>query len=456
MGKYTKWEVSRLLVLWCLSLAINLLSISYTGLHPLQGDQISYESIGAEIASGNSSGSSYQAPLYQFFVAGVYTVSGRDTQNIRTIQAILAAFSVVLIYIITRRLYDIRTANIAGLMAVCAFDLILYSGLVLSETLFVFLLLIGLICYDSIEKAAFQNKTKVSILTGLIFGLASLVKSQFVLFPPLLMLLRIVGGSGQRMRIIKIFLIIGCTMVLVILPWTVRNFIVHNEFIPITTNGGEVFWQGNNPDATGGDISHLPQFENHYIVKMDPVESNKIGYKLGFEWIQSNPIDCIKLYMKKLALYWTYIRDYQYDDIWGPYLGVQTSNIAPTAYNASIIILAFLGFAAAIRKRNMHYLILIIAYFSLIHMVFLSGVRYRIAILPVLIIFAAGGVSFIQSIIRSRSKSNSEIRHLAPTIIVGLTLTFLTMIATVYDIYQKIGGGKISETFNKIKMLLFN
>jgi amino acid permease len=89
-------------------------------------------------------------------------------------------------------------------------------------------------------------------------------------------------------------------------------------------------------------------------------------------------------------------------------------------------------------------------------MVFLSGVRYRIAILPVLIIFAAGGVNFINSTIKSRSKNYNKINKLATTIAGASILILLTVFATIYDIYQKIGGGKVIETLEKVKGLLFN
>jgi 4-amino-4-deoxy-L-arabinose transferase-like glycosyltransferase len=180
MLKLSKKEIAYLLFLCCISLTINLYSISYTGKYPLQGDQIGYEKSGAEIALGINSGSSYQAPLYQYFIAAIYAIGGRNSYNIRFIQSILSAFSILLVYVLAKRLFNTRTAVISGLLAASAIDLIFYCGLVLSETLFIFLMLIGLLCYERIEAANFSERSKMKTLTGILFGLASLVKTQFI------------------------------------------------------------------------------------------------------------------------------------------------------------------------------------------------------------------------------------------------------------------------------------
>jgi hypothetical protein len=40
--------------------------------------------------------------------------------------------------------------------------------------------------------------------------------------------------------------------VLAIAPWTVRNAIVLDAFVPVSTNSSQTFWAGHNPTANGG------------------------------------------------------------------------------------------------------------------------------------------------------------------------------------------------------------
>ncbi len=41
-------------------------------------------------------------------------------------------------------------------------------------------------------------------------------------------------------------------LALVIAPWTIRNAIVMDAFIPLSTNSSTTLWSGHNPQATGG------------------------------------------------------------------------------------------------------------------------------------------------------------------------------------------------------------
>ena len=51
--------------------------------------------------------------------------------------------------------------------------------------------------------------------------------------------------------------VVGVGMVLVIAPWTVRNVLALDTFIPIANNSGATLWAGHNPDAFGGAASVL-------------------------------------------------------------------------------------------------------------------------------------------------------------------------------------------------------
>ncbi len=57
-------------------------------------------------------------------------------------------------------------------------------------------------------------------------------------------------GARSALRACGIALLGGC---LVLAPWTVRNWSVHGRLIPVKSSFGYVFWQGNNPNATGTD-----------------------------------------------------------------------------------------------------------------------------------------------------------------------------------------------------------
>ena len=55
----------------------------------------------------------------------------------------------------------------------------------------------------------------------------------------------------MRRRFAKALVILACALV-IIGPWTVRNYLVYDEFILTTAAGGYGLWLGNNPGANGG------------------------------------------------------------------------------------------------------------------------------------------------------------------------------------------------------------
>lgn len=57
-----------------------------------------------------------------------------------------------------------------------------------------------------------------------------------------------------RRRALKLWLVMSAATLLTVLPWTVRNYFVLGAFIPISTNSGNNFYIGNNPQYEGQPI----------------------------------------------------------------------------------------------------------------------------------------------------------------------------------------------------------
>ena len=87
---------------------------------------------------------------------------------------------------------------------------------------------------------------------------------------------------------------------LVILPWTLRNYVHFQKIIPISNNGGINFWIGNNPRANGNFVS--PFFEGSPFTPLigDEVRLDEVAYQFGFEFIRQNPGQALKLLPAKV------------------------------------------------------------------------------------------------------------------------------------------------------------
>jgi len=69
--------------------------------------------------------------------------------------------------------------------------------------------------------------------------------------------------------------------VLTLSPWIIRNYRVFGKFIPGTTMGGRVFWEGNNPYSEGGPCRYFPE----EIEKMPEAERDSMLWNLQNHYI---------------------------------------------------------------------------------------------------------------------------------------------------------------------------
>ncbi|MDH3223538.1 MAG: hypothetical protein OEO23_07465, partial [Gemmatimonadota bacterium] len=85
---------------------------------------------------------------------------------------------------------------------------------------------------------------------GAVLGLAALVRSvalalPFVLIPAFLLSRRRLALTGSRVLMGIAGLALGFTLVLA--PWTVRNYRLHEALVPVATQGGATLYAGNHP-----------------------------------------------------------------------------------------------------------------------------------------------------------------------------------------------------------------
>ena len=165
--------------------------------------------------------------------------------------AMLGTASVVLTHLIARRLFDVRVGLIAaGLVAVFP-NLIFHTGAILSETLFIFLALsaLAVVVLAPWEEGPPSGRRLAAF--GLVLGASALVRPVSLLFLPVLAIVLRTRGAGGRLIVRRLVPAVVATA-LVIAPWSVRNFVVMDAPVIISTNLGDDLCIGRNPQATGG------------------------------------------------------------------------------------------------------------------------------------------------------------------------------------------------------------
>lgn len=84
----------------------------------------------------------------------------------------------------------------------------------------------------------------VTVVLGVAAGLAALFRSEMLVLVPALLLLHAVRSDSRRGAVRNVVLTATCAAA-VLLPWTVRNYLVLNRVVLISSNGGSVMYSAN-------------------------------------------------------------------------------------------------------------------------------------------------------------------------------------------------------------------
>src|SRR6185436_1022501 len=119
-------------------------------------------------------------------------------------------------------------------------DLVWFSAHFWSETLFLVLLWWAL---ERLLAADARGRTGVALAAGLLWGVAILTRETILYFTPIAAVWLRMGGERAGRRAAAFLL----ASVVVVAPWTWRNWVVYRGFIPVATAGGLNLFQGNAP-----------------------------------------------------------------------------------------------------------------------------------------------------------------------------------------------------------------
>ena len=187
-------------------------------------------------------------------------------------------------------------------------------------------------------------------------------------------------------------------------PWWIRNYRVTGRFVPTTLQVGASFYDGLNPQATGAsDMSEFP-FQFYLQQKREDRAASKppqevFEYRMNqrlktaaIGWATQHPGKALQLALVKLGRIWNPVPN----DVQS---GGSAMSLLVLASYLPILGMAVAGaWRFAGRQRSCWLLTLPAVYFTLLHMIFVSSIRYRQPAMLALIVVASGFlVSFFSS-----------------------------------------------------------
>lgn len=238
-------------------------------------------------------------PAYPAFLSLLFRITGCNILTPRIANLILYFFIICLFYLIVLKLTkDERLAGFSSLILSWYPNHIAYVNLIFNETFFLFLFLTAIF----LLLKGLEDNRKWILLSGIFWGLAVLTRPA-VFFVPFFLIFLFSRNEKFRLSLLRsgIILII---IALILMPWTIRNYRIFNQIIPVSTNGGFALLIGNNENARGKFYRHADFFAG-IEKKYNEAQYNRIAKKMAFQYIKSHPVDFIKrIPLKIFYFFW--------------------------------------------------------------------------------------------------------------------------------------------------------
>ncbi|MBN2055091.1 glycosyltransferase family 39 protein, partial [bacterium] len=364
-------------------------------------DGWSYDRTAQQILTGSfwGEGVFFQDPLYPYFLAGIYAAAGHSLTAVKVVQAVLGAVTVVCIAGIAAQVAGLLAGLAAGLLAAWYPTFIFYDCLIMKEGPGLFFTTAA---FFVLVRLPGSNRIRRFLAAGMLFGLAVMTRGNLMLFIPFLLAWIACTASGGATARIRAALAVALGCALILAPVTIRNRVVGGEWVLLTAQGGANLFIGNNPYSDGAAarppyLRMSPEFEEddfrHHAEQalgrsLTAKEINAYWKRQALAFITSQPREALALTFRKARLFFNY---YEIPDNYNLYFYRRYSALLynPIGYGV-VLVLALTGMVVLVHQwRRLSLLYLIVPVYAGSVIMFHVYARYRLSIVPFLIVFAA-------------------------------------------------------------------
>lgn len=382
-------------------------------------DSALYDAWARRILSGlpPDDGVLFLGPLYPYFMALVYALGFASPAAVKVVQCGLGVATVALVGLLARECFDRRAALAASAIAASYEMLIFYGGTLLVVNVQVPLVL--LLVWMSVR--ALRDPTPVRwLVCGLLCGLCALARQTDLLFAPALLiglfvLERGVLAAAKLARLGALFL---AGVAALLLPFTLHNYRASGDFVLVNATGGANLYMGNNSytDGTWVPPPVARRVDNPIAMReaftraaearagreLLPSEVSAFWAREALGFIAAEPGHWLALELRKLALF------FNAREVWNiRAIDVERDFSAvlrlPLLRYGAVAPFGLLGIALCARRwRALFPLYAMLGVYLAAALVFFVLARYRMASVPLLMVFAGFALTWLWDAMRAR------------------------------------------------------
>ncbi len=314
-----------LLVLFLVALAPRLLFVYIARYGPLTYDEADYDMLARNLALGHgyvfwdhqsqNVPVTFRPPGFPFFISliyrffdgiGPYYYEAHQPAVIamRVTQALLGAFVPILTYFVAKHIFSRRVAVVAGIIMGAYTTFIFYASALMTENLYIPTLLVALLL---LLKSEGKRPFWCCILGAFVMGLAIHIRPELIGFLPFLLLWFYIATRDWRQALMR-WGVVAAIIVLMVIPWSVRNYRVADQFIFLDARTGYNLFIGYREGATGTFdmkaaeilVNELPQDRTG---KWEIIRHNW-GKEQALKFIREHPGRALALLPLKFMHFW--------------------------------------------------------------------------------------------------------------------------------------------------------
>ncbi len=363
------------------------------------------------------------SPGLPLLVAGIYEVRGAtDERAARIVLALLGSLAIPFAFLLGRRLGG-PTAGLVAAAPTALYPATLeYGGMLMTEPLGTALLAAALLAF---LHAVDTRKPWPWLGTGLLLGSLAMLRPEYAVLIPLLPVvgaLRLRRDTGRlgRGSLAGPALALACAC-LVVLPWTIRNFVVFDRFVPISTGGGQVLYEGSyvpaGPDPerfTPVFLAEHPWIERELAPQPGPIYRGQAAALLAAREHPGENTDtalrgmAVDAYTHGLVHEPLRLGGFLAGKFWLAWTGAARSVMRLPLWRAMQLLLlaaAAIGLAVGLARRSFEAVAFAVAFaaFTLVQLAFIASPRRTLVLVPEL--GALAGLGLAWSVARLRGDS---------------------------------------------------
>jgi hypothetical protein len=240
----------------------------------------------------------YRPPGYPIFLA-FFRFLGAGVIQLRFLNFILLGSCIYLVSQILGK-QSTSLSAVLGPLLVIGYPVMFYTaGTLYPQTSASFLLLFSLYLVTK-NTPTLRDFSLAGLLLGCLILTVPVFAFILLILPGWLML----QFGYRRYREILICVILALSVVAI---WAVRNYVVFDRVVFISTNSGENLLLGNSENTTpnAGTNADISQYRSQ-AAGMDEVERDRFFREKAIEYIRNHPAQAAKLYILKVFNYFNY------------------------------------------------------------------------------------------------------------------------------------------------------